>query len=487
MRWQKWALVALVCLLAFSKSGLSQEKGFDPLFTQKGAPQAFLPAALSCVGPEETIDLWEAVRQALCTHPATRQSFAFALAQAARLGEARSEFLPQVNASASKEARRTTSSGGFSLFGQGQSLARYFPGIKLPGGERIDSENQGIANVALNYLLFDFGRRKSQSQAAREALAAANWSHDAQTQGVILEAVQNYARAAQGEVLRQAQEKNLASAEEIFASARLRHETGQVSLTDVLQAQTARAQALLALSRAREEESVSQGELASTMGMDIASYLRLAPILPPQAPQIQETFEALVAEALSHRPDLAELDAQDRQRQAEIQVARRSRLPRFDLSSGWGALESSPDPRFRSRQGWVGMNLTWPIFTGFAAHYRIREASALREEGQAQRQGLLRQIERDAWRGYHDLLTAKENLGTTEVLLESATHNEKAAMARYMAGLGSILDVLSAQAALAQARAERIQAISDWLLARASLAFAIGGLTPESAQGLEEQ
>ena len=61
-------------------------------------------------------------------------------------------------------------------------------------------------------------------------------------------------------------------------------------------------------------------------------------------------------------------------------------------------------------------------------------------------------------------------------LVASAEQSERVALGRYKAGVGTILDVLSAQAALASARLQRIQAQLDWNVYRATLAQSVGAL-----------
>ena len=61
-------------------------------------------------------------------------------------------------------------------------------------------------------------------------------------------------------------------------------------------------------------------------------------------------------------------------------------------------------------------------------------------------------------------------------LLASAAQSERVALGRYKAGVGSILDTLSAQSALASARQQQILASFNWNIARATLAQAMGSL-----------
>jgi len=51
------------------------------------------------------------------------------------------------------------------------------------------------------------------------------------------------------------------------------------------------------------------------------------------------------------------------------------------------------------------------------------------------------------------------------------------ALGRYRAGVGSMLDLLSAQTALFNARQQRIAAEQDWLTRRTNLSFALGILS----------
>ena len=75
-----------------------------------------------------------------------------------------------------------------------------------------------------------------------------------------------------------------------------------------------------------------------------------------------------------------------------------------------------------------------------------------------------------------NLATATQSVKTAEDLLESATQSERVAAGRYRAGVGNILDLLTAQVALANARQSRIQAGTNWYVSRASLAQAMGAL-----------
>ena len=90
------------------------------------------------------------------------------------------------------------------------------------------------------------------------------------------------------------------------------------------------------------------------------------------------------------------------------------------------------------------------------------------------------------WTAYQNLTTATQTLRTSADLLASAEQSERVALGRYKAGVGTILDLLNAQSALAAARVQRIQAQLDWNVSRASLAKAVGTLDSRLLQPAAE-
>ncbi len=67
----------------------------------------------------------------------------------------------------------------------------------------------------------------------------------------------------------------------------------------------------------------------------------------------------------------------------------------------------------------------------------------------------------------------------------AAAKSGQVALGRYKAGVGSILDLLSAQSALEGARAQRVLATADWFVSLAALARDTGTLTVSGTNTLE--
>lgn len=125
----------------------------------------------------------------------------------------------------------------------------------------------------------------------------------------------------------------------------------------------------------------------------------------------------------------------------------------------------------------VGVNLTIPLFTGYRTTYEIAAAQTQTELARVERDRVANQVALEVWRAYYRLQSETEADRRSADLVESAAAAERLALGRYKAGLGILLDVLSAQANLAQARQSQLQTRLGLRVVRAELAQAMGELS----------
>jgi outer membrane protein TolC len=118
-----------------------------------------------------------------------------------------------------------------------------------------------------------------------------------------------------------------------------------------------------------------------------------------------------------------------------------------------------------------------PIFTGFSVGYGVRQAQATLEIRDANAEQVRLQVSLDVWNGYYALDSGNQQLAATTTLTKTAETNQEVAEGRYKAGVGTIIDLLTAQTAAALARQARISAELNWEVARAQLALALGRLS----------
>ena len=431
----------------------------DPFNTESIAPPRPLlfpsteTAPCQSPAPDTVYGVLEVVDRALCQNPRTHEAWANARVQAAQVGVAQSGFLPGLDGRAAVSRLRSDD----------------------------QSANQRSASLTLSWLLYDFGARSANLEIARQLLSAASSTLDASEQNVFQSALQAYynTQAARAAVIA-ALESEKASRESLSA-AEVRYQVGTGTPADRLQAQTAWSQATLNRIRAEGVVKIAYGTLANSMGMDASAPLTLAAI-----PQITHDaafdsalsdIDALIAQARERRPDLKAAQAQLAAAQSNIDSARASGLPTLSLGAGPTWLKSdNGGGNISNNANSIGLTLSLPIFSGFETTYRVRSAQANAQAASAQRDSLSQQVALDVWSAYQSLTTATHTIRSSADLLASAEQSERVALGRYQAGVGSILDVLNAQSALASARLQRIQALLDWHVSRAALAKALGTL-----------
>jgi outer membrane protein len=204
---------------------------------------------------------------------------------------------------------------------------------------------------------------------------------------------------------------------------------------------------------------------------------------PPPALDAATLLVELLAEAEQQRPDLRALQAAAASARAEAERARAARWPSLSLAANTGRTYFLEDERTPSTTYSVGVNLSVPLFDGgrLAAQARAaeRDAERLQAEAESQRS----QVALAVTEAYHDVRHAQAQREGVAVQFDSASESAQAAEARYRAGVGSLLEWLTAQADLARARQAQAQADSDWLAAFSRLNHALGRLPAAPSEG----
>ncbi len=348
-----------------------------------------------------------------------------------------------------------------------------------PFGGRVPTDQRSYgASVNASWLLFNFGGRRATIDESRQALLAADWTHNAVIQNVILEVEQGYFEYTTAQALTEAEEASVKEAQANLDAAQARHDHGLATIADVLQTRTALAQAQLALDGIRGRVETARGALATAMGLPANTNFDVAVDEgPPPLEKTDSEVEEYLVRAQAERPDLASARALAAGASAHVRSVKAEGYPRLTGSASAGRTWlDSPDRYSNSYSG--TLQLTMPLFTGFSHHYDVREAEAQADAATARFEELRQSVVLQVWTSYYDMKTAEQRLATSEELMKSATESHDVATGRYRAGVGSILDLLAAQSALENARATQVQARADWYLALAQLAHDTGTLVP---------
>lgn len=332
-------------------------------------------------------------------------------------------------------------------------------------------------SLSLAYVLYDFGARAASIDAQRYQLIASLLNNNRTLQDTIAEVEAAYyallSARAQVDALKELEVSLRASLD--AAEARL--QGGLVSRADQLRARAALAESQVARLTAERDQSKAEAALKRAAGIDQTRPLVLDwETAPPAMLDAANLLAELLAEAQRQRPDLQALQAVAARARAEAERARAARWPTLSLAASSGRTFFLEDDRTPSTSYNVGMNLVLPLFDGGRLEAEARAAARDAERIQAEVETQRSQVARSVTEAYYDVGLAQAQRDGIAVQFDSASESARAAEARYNAGVGSLLELLTAQAALARARQSAAQADSDWLAAYSRLNHALGRL-----------
>jgi len=394
---------------------------------------------------------------ALQLNPKTREVWAAARAEAMGVGVVAASELPQI--------------GLLLNFNRLQSASQ-------TSGNLVPAQNRYGPNLTLSWVLFDFGQRAAEVEAQRYRLLAANLSQNRVLQDVAFQAEQAYYRVLGLEALVNATREQLRSFETGLDATRRRRDSGLATIGDVYRAETAAGQARLLVQRTEGELRKSRGALNTAVGLPVNFSLQLRPWDDrPPVREIAESVDRLLERIKAGRPDLVAAEARARAARAAAKAAAAAGKPSIEAVGTAGRVEFT-DSRPGVDTFNVGVLLRIPIFTGYRDTYNVARAEAIADQAESARDQLYKQAELDVWQAYFDLQTAATNVNSSGSLVKSATQSAAAAVARYKGGVGSLLDMITAQSDETQSRVVLIQSHLDWYTALARLNFALGASDP---------
>ncbi len=332
-------------------------------------------------------------------------------------------------------------------------------------------------SLSLAYTLYDFGARAAGIDAQRYQLIASLLTHNRVLQGIVNEVETAWFALLAARARVAAQTEQVTALQTSLDAVDARLQGGLVSRADQLRARAAVAEAQLARAAAERDQAKADATLKQAAGVAQTRTLVLDWQALPEADLDTATLLAdLLQEAERQRPDLQALRAAAARAQSEAARARAARWPSLALTANVGRTYFLEDGRSPGTTNNVGLSLTLPLFDGgrLAAEARAagRDAERFEAEAEAQQQSVTLEVTQ----AYEDARYTQSARAGIALQFDSALESAQAAEARYKAGVGSLLEWLTAQADLARARQARAQADSDWLAAFSRLNHALGRL-----------
>ena len=435
--------------------------GSQPTFTDTAIGAE--PQAPATIQTGREYDLPKLIDIALINNPQTQRAWSAARSEAASFGAAQAPYYPQASFSSDNGYQRTI--------------------VELPGTPGVLKQWQADPMVAMNWTLLDFGRRESVSDSARDQLIAANLAFNRSIQAVVFETESAFYAldAADGAAI--AAQQNLKLAETDFEAVRQRVDLGLATEPQLLLAEETVAQSRYDLANAQLMVHDAEAQIAVALGVPADPPVRIAGLetqTPPQ--ELNQSVEALIAEARRQRPDLAARVASLRASEADIRQAQAQFFPTVGLSTDYGenlwnfTFQVPRTVQTGQPQYSALLTLRWDIFTGFRRLNEVRRAEDDRDVARSE----LRSAEIDTiaemWRAYFELDSSRSKYAFAQSLVAASEESYNANLETYRQGLSTIVELLTAERDLANGRYTFIQSKAQLLSSYAAVAYAAGAV-----------
>jgi outer membrane protein len=410
------------------------------------------------IDPHRRYTLPELIDLAQRHNPETRVAWEQAKARAASLGVARSALFPTLAAVVlGSTIRQATLLGEFF---HRQTLGVFEPVLRV------------------EYLVFDFGGRSGAIDQAKANLLVSNLAFNDTHRQIIFQVSSAYYRLLNAQGQREAAEVSLKNAQTVEEDAQNRLNNGLATKPDVLEATAARTQSDFDLQAAIGAQDIARGNLATTMGLPPGTAFQVQEIGELTTPSaMADSVDKDIDRAFAQRPDLLAQVARVRAANASIKQARSTYFPNLTfggdggLARAYGQQDLLPGTYAQGETWDVGLQLKWTLFDGGRREHEIAQAVAEKKAAQADIDVLRDQIADQVWIAYSNMKTALRQQLAAAALLTASDQSYEAARESYNYGVRNLLDVVSAQRVLAQARSEDVFARTQLLLQVANLAF----------------
>lgn len=372
----------------------------------------------------ETITLDQAIGRSLEVAPRLANASANSDLNRAKVDEARAPLLP-------------------SVFGAGDYQ-------QSPGYDQIiTNRGQTLAQLVLDYTVYDGGKRSDQVRAAHYAAEAALLGVAAVRAQIVFDTTVAYfdlVRARAEETLLGGDFDRLGG---YLGIVERLERSGRAIPNDVLRIRAARDTTQIALANARQAAQHASIMLASLIGGDETDDLQVAPVADLQPPPSADPERS---------PAYAAAEREVRASEMQVAAAHDERYPtlKVGLTAGWLGID--PPKTFGHHLGAsYDTAVAMPIFQGGLVRSHIDEALALQHVAEAQRRQIKLELTRDLADANDRYVNARKEL---ELLKGSqATADDSFALdwTRFLGGGNvTILEVIDAYQQAATLRITRI-------------------------------
>jgi outer membrane protein len=372
-----------------------------------------------------------------------------------------------------------------------QSYAAFLPsfsvsaGTQHQSGDRFDTQGNLVpftgnptnysTGLSSSLQLFDGGRRFFDVKRSKADVNAAEAGETVSKYQVALQVKQQYYNILAARESQSAATAQIQQTEQQLRASSLRLRAGAATVSDSLRSVIALGNARLALLTAVNNLSVANATLTRLVASPQTITATASDTIDQQViiPAISELIPLV-----DRAPAIQQADAQLASAHASVRSAKSSFLPTVNLNfnrsgSGLDPQFGIGDKRYAYNQN-LSFSLQFPLFNNLNREVNVARAivaedvatASLRDTKLLARQTLVQSI--------GQMTTAQEQVSIQTASVTAATEDLRVQQRRYELGATTLLDLLTSQTQLDNARTALIRARYDYRVAKAQLEALIG-------------
>ena len=368
-----------------------------------------------------------------------------------------------------------------------QALSNWRPQVVVSGRygfRRIDRETGAGVNtdrtdqpqsigLTISQNLFRGFRTQAETERAENRVSAARSNLIGTEQSVLLEGAASYVTVMRDSAVLELRDNNVGVIEQQLQATRDRFEVGELTRTDVAQAESRLARAVADRTTAEANLETSRAAYRKAIGRDPADLQQ--PDLPPNLPASED--EALAA--ADNNPNVVFADFNERAARSDIELRSGELLPVVTLDATIDRDKDIVGSDIRETESALTARLTVPLYQSGAVYSRIREAKQTASQRLAELALRKREAEQDASDAWEDFRAAQARITSFESEVRAQEVAFDGVQQEAQVGSRTVLDVLDAEQELLDSRVNLVSAQRDLIVSGYSLLAAIGNLTAQ--------
>jgi len=341
------------------------------------------------------------------------------------------------------------------------------------GTDRNQSRRPKDVGITLTQPLFRGGRTLAATSEAENDIRAARARLLETEQSILLQAATSYLNVYRDQAVLELNRNNEEVLQRQLEATRDRFEVGEITRTDVHQAEAR-------LARSKADRIQSAGDLETSR----ANYLNIvgepAPqslSLPQRVSDLPSSAEQTVKIAVVNNPGVIAAEFDRRGSMDNVDEVRGELLPELYLAaSSTRELQTTTENSVRTTHE-VSLNLTIPLYQQGSVYSRLRQARQDAAESTLIIDTERRDAAEAATRSYESLVTGRAQVDAFQTQIEASIVALEGVQREAAVGSRTVLDILDAEQELLDSRVSHVRSERDELVAAFELMSALGRLT----------